>query len=95
MFGVLGLSAKPLGAAEGVSAVTPLQPDSYCHMKIPAIDEKTLGTFQPQLQDQTSPNAGEIIDYSGPCDHDPLGPEEIQKQLQDHQLRETREFSSE
>ena len=62
---------------------------SYCHMKFPAILERTLGTAQPVLKDASS---GDIIDFYGPCSHDPLGKEEVQAQLRDLQRRLARSY---
>ncbi|OGP23786.1 MAG: hypothetical protein A2038_14260 [Deltaproteobacteria bacterium GWA2_57_13] len=46
----------------------------YCHMKFPAIEELTLFSDQPVLK---SADTSDIIDFHGPCDHDPLGKVEI------------------
>ena len=62
---------------------------SYCHMKFPAIQERTLGTAQPRLKEVDS---GDIIDFYGPCSHDPLGKEEVQAQLLDQQHRRARDY---
>ena len=56
---------------------------NYCHLKFPAIEPSSLGSDHPVLQNA---DTGDMIDYYGPCDHDPLGKEEITKQLQDEQL---------
>ena len=64
---------------------------SYCHMKFPAIEERTLSWKRPVLKD---PNEGDIIDFYGPCDHDPLGKEEIQSQKRDLQRKFEREYGS-
>src|SRR3990167_6913913 len=47
---------------------------NYCHLKSPAPRGDTLFWDRPLLQD---PKTGEIVDFYGPCDHDPLGQEEI------------------
>ena len=49
---------------------------TYCHMKFPPIREDTLFWAQPVL-DVT---AGNVIDFYGPCDHDPTGAEEVRIQ---------------
>jgi hypothetical protein len=46
-------------------------------LKFPAIREETLDWDHPVLKDSTS---GDIVDFYGPCDHDPLGKEEVQDQ---------------
>ena len=62
---------------------------SYCHMKFPAIQELTLSTARPLLKEADS---GDIIDFYGPCSHDPLGKEEIQAQLRDLHRRRARNY---
>ena len=54
----------------------PVDFTSYCHMQFPPIREATLSWERPVL-DTT---AGNIIDFYGPCDHDPLGREEVRRQ---------------
>jgi hypothetical protein len=84
-FGVVGYasiaaSAQPQvkGVKPGVIAAMPLNKEAtFCHLRFPAIVTKTLGTDKPRLRPATS---GDIIDYYGPCDHDPLGKEEIESQ---------------
>lgn len=49
---------------------------AYCHMKFPPMREDTLSWAQPVLDE----NAGDIIDFYGPCDHDPTGAEERKRQ---------------
>jgi hypothetical protein len=62
------------GEQPGVISKTVLTPGSYCHLKFPAIDESTLGTKHPTLK---SPDSGDIIDYYGSCDENPLGPDQV------------------
>jgi hypothetical protein len=86
--GTMALNAAPARALQDVSDETrpgvvgeiPGVPVSYCHMKFPAIDEGTLGTAHPLLQDQSK---GDMIDFYGPCNHDPLGADEVQNQMLD------------
>jgi hypothetical protein len=90
----LALEVAPIEAqkvpenATGIVAEIPGQPEDYCHMKFPAIDEKTLGTAHPRLKDKSE---GDMIDFYGPCSHNPLGNDEVTKQMFD----ETFDFSSE
>ena len=51
-------------------------PSAYCHIKFPPMREDTLSWEQPVL-DQ---HAGNIIDFYGPCDHDPTGVSERKSQ---------------
>ncbi len=85
----LGFGIARAWAVEGVVSkdvvsATPLNDNnSYCHLKFPAIEPSSLGSDHPVLQ---SADTGDMIDYYGPCDHDPLGKEEVGKQRQDQQL---------
>ncbi|MGH7770538.1 MAG: hypothetical protein ACREQP_24055, partial [Candidatus Binatia bacterium] len=89
--GALAFSAAPARALQDVRGDIPPRvvgeipgaPVGYCHLKFPAIDEKTLGTGFPRLE---RPDSGNIIDFYGPCDHDPLGAEEVQRQMNENQL---------
>jgi hypothetical protein len=84
--GALALNAVPARALQdvsdenrpGVVGEIPGAPVSYCHINFPAIEEGTIGSDEPRLQDSTS---GDLIDYYGPCDHDPLGAEEVERQM--------------
>jgi hypothetical protein len=76
LVGNLGAS-NALAAAPGVISNATLTPGSYCHLTFPAIREETLSWDRPVLKD---PSEGDIIDYYGSCDHDPLGQDEIARQ---------------
>lgn len=64
--------------ADGQEAVVriPAETTSYCHMKFPMIREDTLFSVDPRLNE----SAGNIVDFYGSCDHDPLGSDEIKAQ---------------
>jgi hypothetical protein len=81
--GAIGFSTTPAQAPRIISKFQ-LDRGNYCHMKFPAIEEKTLGTSHPMLKD---PALGDIVDFYGSCDHDPLGKDEIWAQLLDHKRR--------
>jgi hypothetical protein len=66
-----------LAAAEGVISNQVIIPGVYCHLRFPAIRGDTLSWDRPVLKD---PSEGDIIDFYGPCDHDPLGRDEIESQ---------------
>src|SRR5262249_17764905 len=70
--------------APGILSRVQLGQSNYCHLKFPAIEEKTLGAAHPVLKD---PARGDIIDFYGACDHDPLGKAEIWQQKLDHKRR--------
>ncbi len=77
----LGLGAAPAGAVNGLLLKVEVFP-GYCHLRIPPIEEQTLSWDHPVLQDASTTD---IIDFYGPCDHDPLGREEVQNQRSEKQ----------
>jgi hypothetical protein len=62
---------------------------SYCHLKFPAIREETLSWDRPVLKDLST---GDIIDFYGPCDTDPLGEDRVQQQRLELEHRRDRNF---
>src|SRR5687767_2529276 len=78
LVGSFGVS-DTLAVAPGVISNATFTPGSYCHLTFPAIREETLASDRPVLKD---PSSGDIIDFYGSCDHDPLGKDEIQSQRQ-------------
>lgn len=80
--------AAPARAAEAIGKEA-LATGDYCHMKFPAIRERTLSSDHPVLKD---PSEGDIIDFYGPCAHDPLGKEEVKEQLLQLQHRRARNY---
>ncbi len=81
---------RPYRASNGVLSKTPLaQGSDYCHLRFPAMRPSTMGTDHPQLK---SPESGDIVDFYGPCNHDPLGREEMLSQEQQRQLLLDRSF---
>ena len=87
--GAMGSSIASAAGAVGVISKDVATEGSYCHMKFPAIEERTLGSNRPVLKD---PSSGDIIDFSGSCNHDPLGKDEIQAQLLQLQHRRARDY---
>jgi hypothetical protein len=63
-------------SAEELVVKKPLDFSGYCHMKFPPMREDTLSWSQPVLDE----NAGNIIDFYGPCDYDPTGLVERKRQ---------------
>jgi hypothetical protein len=59
---------------------TPSSVENYCNLKFPAIRGRTRDSDNPQLK---SANSGDVVDYYGPCDHDPLGKDEVLSQKHD------------
>ena len=76
------LSNALVWAAEGIISKVLDSTGKFCHLKFPAMREDTLSWNRPVLKD---PSEGDIIDFYGPCDYDPLGKEEIQRQKRDVQ----------
>jgi hypothetical protein len=69
-----------VGAADGIIYKNSDPSGQFCHLRFPAIREETLSWDRPVLKD---PSEGDIIDFYGPCDHDPLGSAEIIRQKAD------------
>ena len=88
--GAMGSSMASAAGAQEVISKDVLTESSYCHMKFPAIREETLSTSHPVLKDASS---GDIIDFYGPCNHDPLGKDEIQSQRLDALHRWFRDYA--
>src|SRR4030095_1708561 len=86
--GVLGTSGAAL-AADGVEVGGQLVPGSYCHEKLPAMPERSLGDNQPELKQSTT---GDMVDYYGPCDETPTGNDQIKTQKLEyyHQMEGSR-----
>jgi hypothetical protein len=78
--GGLVLLSSVSSAADGVIYRSADPAGNYCHLRFPAIQEETLSWDRPMLKD---PSEGDIIDFYGPCDHDPLGKAEILRQRED------------
>jgi hypothetical protein len=85
------LSDPPAWGAEGVIYKDATPSGDYCHLKFPAIREETLYWDRPVLKDASS---SDIVDFYGPCDHDPLGKEEILRQRADLQRERSRRLGS-
>ena len=77
LMGVLSWSELPARGAEGIIYKSAAAANNYCNLKFPAIREDTLYSDRPVLKD---PRDGDIVDFYGPCDHDPLGREEVMRQ---------------
>ena len=90
LLGTVSLLAAPGSGAEGVIFKASTPDGKYCHLKFPAIREETLDWDHPVLKD---PSEADLIDFYGPCDHDPLGVEEIRAQRR-YLLRKQRKEAS-
>lgn len=85
---VLVWDFAPAWGFDGVISRDAAESGDYCHLKFPAIDPNTLGSRHPRLE---NPAGGDIIDYYGPYDHDPLGREEVQTQIREDWERDNRD----
>jgi hypothetical protein len=84
--GVIG-TVTTSARAQGVISKEVASAGSYCHMKFPAIRQETLSEAAPALT-----TSGDLIDFYGPCDHDPLGKDEVQSQKLQRQHLFTAEY---
>lgn len=85
--GVIGAGATPV-RAQGEIFKEVAEAGSYCHIKFPAIREETLSEATPGLT-----TSGDLIDFYGSCDHDPLGKDEVQSQRLQPQHRYDSDFA--
>jgi hypothetical protein len=66
------------GVKPGVISAEPLnKAGTFCHLKFPAIQPNTLSSNKPVLK---SKDSGDLVDYYGACDHDPVGYDEVCRQ---------------
>lgn len=75
-------------AEDGIISKDQFAGTSYCHEKFPAIARHTLGDDQPELSSK-----GDVIDFYGPCDENPLGQDQLQTQKLEDQHRLEMEYS--
>jgi hypothetical protein len=66
------------GVKPGVISAQALNKEgTFCHLRFPAIQPNTLASNKPLLK---SKDSGDIVDFYGACDHDPVGYDEVCKQ---------------
>lgn len=75
-------ASNSFAAEDGVISDAPLSSDSYCHLKFQPIDVPSLSSDHPFLDE-----SGEMIDFYGRCDEDPLGMNQVLHQKQEAQYR--------
>jgi hypothetical protein len=85
--GTIGLGGT-WARADDVISKDVLTEGSYCHTKFESIREDTLASSQPVLKD-----TDDVVDFYGPCNHYPVGKEEIQSQEIEKQHRFEREYN--
>jgi hypothetical protein len=66
----------PTAWAEELISSVPTDITAYCHLKFPAMREDSLSWEQPVFDS----SSGNIVDFYGPCDYDPMGLDEIRVQ---------------
>lgn len=74
---VVGPLAGSAFAGDGVLSKDEFTAGSYCHMKFPAIRQRTLDADRPALK---SSSTGDVIDFYGPCDESPTGTDQVAAQ---------------
>jgi hypothetical protein len=89
--GVLGLDPLSVKSDDGILLKVQMPGTNYCHLKFPAIREETLSSNRPVLKDSST---GDIVDFYGSCNYDPLGKEAIQAQLLQAQRERTRRLTT-
>jgi hypothetical protein len=77
-----------VGALSGSAfAVEPLlkeeAADGYCHMKFPAVRQRTLSSDNPQVKSDAT---GDVIDLYGDCNETPTSNDQIVQQKRDEQF---------
>jgi len=82
IWGLSSVSAQVSPRAKGVKpgvifAEALNKGGTYCHLHFPAIQPNTLSSDKPLLK---SKDSGDIVDFYGPCDHDPVGYDEVCRQ---------------
>jgi len=69
-------------AEDGILEKDQFTAGSYCHEKFPAMTEESLATANPVLD-----SSGDVIDFYGPCNENPVGKDQIQAQKLEAQHR--------
>ena len=77
-------------AEDGILQKDQLTGTSYCHEKFPATRQSTLGDDQAQLKNS---GTGDVIDFYGPCNENPVGKDQVQTQRLEDQHRWEMEYS--
>ena len=85
IIGAMGGNAT-LQAADGILLKEQLTESNYCHMKFPAMTERSLAAKDHVLK---SSSTGDVIDFYGPCDESPTGKDQVAAQRRDDEHRWT------
>ena len=76
-------------AQDGVGTKDDLTAGSYCHIKFPAMQARSLAAEDPTLK---SESAGDVVDYYGMCSEQAAGEDQVHQQLQDYERRWASEY---
>ena len=79
---IVGSLAASALASDGVLSKHEFTSGRYCHMKFPAIRQRTMSTDHPELK---SSNTGDVIDFYGSCDENPTGRDQVTAQRLEEQ----------
>ena len=87
--GTLGVINTATGA-DGILSKDEFSAGSYCHEKFPAMRQSTLDDNQPALKDSST---GDVVDFYGSCDENPVGKDQVQAQRIENEHRLEMEYS--
>lgn len=87
----VGAGVTRANAMDAFVTKVPAREGTYCHLQFPAIRPSTLAGKRPQLK---SSQTGDLIDYYGACDHDPLSRDEVLAQRRDDERRWENDYES-
>ncbi len=87
LVGLVGIGTSSVHA-QGEILKQVAEAGTYCHVKFPPIREETLSAATPDLT-----TSGDVVDFYGSCDHDPLGKDEVQSQKLQAQHRFESEYA--
>ncbi|HVO92277.1 MAG TPA: hypothetical protein VMT22_05520 [Terriglobales bacterium] len=85
LVGSLAASALAAGEIKAESE----ESSQNCHLKFPAIRQRSLSTNDPQLKSSAS---GDVIDFYGSCDESPTGQDQVIQQRHDEEFRFGRDY---
>jgi hypothetical protein len=66
--------------------------EGYCHMKFPAIRQRTLSSDNPQVKSKTT---GDVIDFYGDCNESPTSADQVLEQKHQETFMYTNNYESE
>jgi hypothetical protein len=78
------------GNADVLSKTESTPGNNYCHLRFTAITADSLVTNHPISK---GPDSGDIIDFYGPCNENPVGQDQVSAQKLDRQHGRQNEFA--